>query len=234
MCSSSELIKIMSALASQINSQTLATLIGIFIFSVLSSAHCVVTCGIVGRIATYHLALTKRSFGFTIFNLGRILAYIILGSLCGYLGEVIAKLLGSFSNTGLTVLTYVLIFTFLGRFLLAKEITKKNIYHFTSEDCCTPKRTKHSYFRPAILGFLTPFFPCIALASILLFASTSGNALNGALYLLVFGIGTLPAVILAFMTENKLFVRFSSKTKTTLNSVMCIAAFILITYKISF
>jgi uncharacterized protein len=49
--------------------------------------------------------------------------------------------------------------------------------------------------RPAALGLLWGFMPCGLVYSVLLVAAASGDALNGALTMLAFGAGTLPALI---------------------------------------
>ncbi|MDH5580221.1 MAG: sulfite exporter TauE/SafE family protein, partial [Betaproteobacteria bacterium] len=79
--------------------------------------------------------------------------------------------------------------------------------------------------RFAALGALWGFLPCGLVYSALAVAATSGSAAGGALIMLAFGLGTLPAMVAATLLGTALLRRLSgAKTRTVAGLLMLLFA----------
>ncbi|OGY87326.1 MAG: hypothetical protein A2233_01330 [Candidatus Kerfeldbacteria bacterium RIFOXYA2_FULL_38_24] len=129
-----------------------------------------------------------------LFNGGRLISYFVLGGVVGALGGVLTP---SLRLTGvLTILVAVVML------LLAVDILK--IFqgsHFVPK---MPKWIGHKLHGlaesnrpgvPLILGGLTFFLPCGFTQAMQLYALTTGSFWQGATIMLVFALGTMPALI---------------------------------------
>lgn len=128
------------------------------------------------------------------FNVGRLIGYFLLGGLVGLLGSAITL---SPKGTGILTLAVAAVMIMLGL----------NILRIVPKRYCTVplpramQRRIHDLsesqnaFAPAVLGALTFFLPCGFTQSMQLFALSSGSFLKGGLIMLVFALGTLPALI---------------------------------------
>lgn len=129
------------------------------------------------------------------FNIGRVLGYTVFGALVGLLGSVFT--LSPRANGFLMVLVSIVmlmlgfqllrLFPGLQRFAprMPKFISRK--IHNLSE--------KDSKGAPITLGALTFFLPCGFTQALQLYVLASGSWKVGALTMLVFSLGTLPALI---------------------------------------
>ena len=189
--------------------------IAIFILGLLSSGHCIGMCGgIVGALSNVirmpgdkiirqwplHLA----------YNLGRITTYIALGAVMGAIGELgllfndvfpVQRLLYILANVMLIAMgLYLTGFT---RILAPIERTGQRLWQHIRPATARflPAR---SIFQAYPLGLLWGFLPCGMVYSVLNTALVSGSAERGALVMLAFGLGTLPALLAAGLSFKKL------------------------------
>lgn len=150
-----------------------------------------------------------------LFNIGRLLGYFVLGGLVGLLGSTL-----NFSPnvTGFLTVAIAVVMVILGL----------NILKILPKQYCTlplPRRLRQKIARLAdsrnpgaalLLGALTFFLPCGFTQSMQLLALGSGSFLAGAMIMLVFALGTLPALlgisIMSSMAEGNFrrhFLQFS-------------------------
>ena len=129
------------------------------------------------------------------FNLGRVVSYMVFGGLVGLLGSTLT--LSPRVNGVLILLVSVVmillgfqllkLFPSLGRFQpkMPKFIAHR-IYAMAE---------KNSKSTPFVLGGLTFFLPCGFTQALQLYVLTQGDWLTGALTMLMFSLGTLPALL---------------------------------------
>ena len=128
------------------------------------------------------------------FNAGRLAGYFLLGGLVGLLGSAMTL---STKATGVLTVVIAAVMILLGL----------NILRIVPKRYCTlplPKSfalkiqalsgSEHP-FAPALLGALTFFLPCGFTQSMQLLALGSGSFLQGGIIMLVFALGTLPALL---------------------------------------
>ncbi|TSC60827.1 MAG: Heavy metal transport/detoxification protein [Candidatus Peregrinibacteria bacterium Greene0416_62] len=128
------------------------------------------------------------------FNAGRLVGYFILGGLVGLLGSAITL---TPRGTGMLTLVIAIVMIALGL----------NILRIVPKRYCTiplpraMQRQIHGLsesnhaLAPAILGALTFFLPCGFTQSMQLLALGTGNFWQGGIIMLVFALGTLPALL---------------------------------------
>lgn len=173
----------------------------ILLTGALTSLHCVGMCGAI--VLAYSIQpvteniSTRKQNGFllhTAYNGGRILSYAVLGAVAGIIGMTFSWIeqIGQYVSviggvimiiSGLALLGFIPITT---RISLGSSIFRKlqaSLLH---------KRTFHSKL---LLGFLTPLLPCGILYAMLAKATATGNAINGAITMSLFGIGMSPSLI---------------------------------------
>lgn len=129
-----------------------------------------------------------------LFNVGRVVSYVILGGVIGLIGQAIAP---SPRLTGLLTIVIAIIMLLLGIDMLKLFRSARWIPRM-------PKSWSHHIHAlaesdkpwvPLALGGLTFFLPCGFTQSVQLYALTTGSFWQGAITMGVFALGTMPALI---------------------------------------
>lgn len=183
------------------------TVLAPFLIGLASALHCVGMCG--GIIGALSLSLPpavrarrSRLFGYTLtYSLGRIASYALAGALLGGLGGGLFGLLSP--EFGHTLLRTVAALLLIGMGLYLAGWFPK---FARLEKIGTPLWRRLEPLGQRLLPVRTPFaalgfglvwgwLPCGLVYSTLLWSASSGSAGLGALYMVAFGLGTLPAVV---------------------------------------
>ena len=188
----------------------------LFILGLFSSFHCIGMCGGVIGALTFGLDNSIRenkpllTLYVGAYNVGRLISYSIAGMLVGMIGMTLVGFIGMEKAHTIT------------RYLSAVMIVTVGLYvagwfpHLSKLDRLGAKLWKRiqplgQRFMPVkkpwqALGFgmVWGWIPCGLVYTALLLAALGGNALNGGLGMLAFGLGTLPAVMGAGMITGGL------------------------------
>jgi sulfite exporter TauE/SafE len=124
------------------------------------------------------------------FNAGRIISYAVLGGLLGIIGS---KLVLSQTIVGILSIVVSLAMILLGLQLLSilpSFITLPRSIASKVFDAAEEKRSA-----PFLFGAATFFFPCGFTQALQLYVLTQGSFMQGALMMLFFSLGTLPALL---------------------------------------
>jgi len=130
------------------------------------------------------------------FNLGRVLAYFILGGLLGVLGSVL-----QLSTLFLGILTIVIGLVMLVMGLQLIEIFPiMNKIKFTLPKSVArifglKKTEKYSHFNSFLLGASTFFLPCGFTTAMQIYAIGTGSFFGGAIVMGAFALGTVPGLL---------------------------------------
>lgn len=177
-----------------------------FVVGLFSSLHCVGMCGgIVGALAFALPSEVRREpallLGYLLLlNLGRVVSYSLAGALVGLWGEALLYALGGGSLRLWLQWTAALIVVLIG-LNLAGWLPRLNRIERLGEPLWRRlepiARNLLPIRRPGaavIYGALWGWLPCGLVYTMLLGAATRSDALQGALYMAVFGLGTLAPV----------------------------------------
>ncbi len=176
--------------------------IEIFLIGLFGSMHCIGMCG--GFVAMYSLKSpsARPSLPYhLLYNLGRITTYSIIGGILGYIGSF-AAYIGRHRGVPGAVLLVAGVFMILMGLNIAGMLGKRELFDDTGI-------TERTFFREALhtilalesawgtllLGLLLGFLPCGLLYPVLMQAAASSGFISGMVIMLVFGVGTVPAML---------------------------------------
>lgn len=178
-----------------------------FLVGLLGGVHCVGMCGgIVGTLTAGLPREARSSFAGVLpfqlaYNGGRVAGYTLAGALMGGLGTLLVEVVPlQHAQRLLYVLAAVfmiLLGLYLGdwwRGLGSVERLGASLWR-RIEPLGRRLIPVRSPLRALGLGFLWAWIPCGLVYSVLVWAISAGSALNGALLLLAFGLGTLPNLL---------------------------------------
>jgi uncharacterized protein len=175
---------------------------GVFVIGLIAGASsCLaVTGGLLLALAAKHNEFhraetpTQKFQPLLQFNIGRLVSYFVLGGLVGVLGQSITL---STRMTGYMNIIVALVMLFLALSMLG--IVPKGSFPIRppkklSRWIASLSESNHPA-APFTLGALTFFLPCGFTQSLQLVALASGNFATGATIMLLFALGTLPALL---------------------------------------
>jgi len=140
------------------------------------------------------------------FNTGRIVSYAILGGVIGAIGS---KFQISLTFTSVLIAAVSVMMVFLALQMLGVKAFRK--FQFTMPKFITRRIADETKFQgkytPFLMGALTFFLPCGFTITAQGLALISGSAVQGALIMLFFALGTLPALLAIGLSA----VKFSQK-----------------------
>ena len=174
------------------------------VFGLLGSFHCIGMCGPIAFLLPLDRDNSfKRLFQIFLYHFGRIFSYALIGLVFGLLGKSLA-LFGL--QQQLSIITGVIM-------LLLVIIPKKKLGKFNPEYSGFKvvsklknylgrelrKKKPDTYFA---VGFLNGFLPCGLVYMAVLGAIAAGSSLEGSLYMVLFGLGTIPLMTAAIWISN--------------------------------
>ena len=176
------------------------------ILGLTGSIHCAGMCGpIAVSLPNYTISKSRFLFNRLFYNSGRIITYALLGAVFGLLGNRL-KLFGLQQTvsilTGLVIIAGVFISLnpasklFNVSFFNKIYISFKNIFVKFYK-----KKTSAAFL---ITGMLNGFLPCGLVYLALSGAMLSGDIFSGTLFMLLFGLGTVPVMLSISLLGRKL------------------------------
>tara|TARA_R110000850_G_scaffold30630_2_gene84219 strand:- start:69411 stop:70112 length:702 start_codon:yes stop_codon:yes gene_type:complete len=188
-------------------------LISAFILGLLGSLHCVGMCGpIAFMLPADHKVPVKKFFQISSYHIGRLSAYALIGFVFGLLGK-------SFSLFGLQqqLSIAVGVLMILAVILPGKHLQNTRIsaffYRFIGKvkqklGASFKKKTADTFLT---IGFLNGFLPC-GLVYVAVFAAlAAGSIPESSLYMVFFGMGTIPLMTVAIYAGS--FLKGISRQK---------------------
>lgn len=146
----------------------------------------------------------KRLEPYILFNMGRILSYGFLGGILGLIGS---RLTFSFTVTAWLVIIISLLMVALGCQMLGIRAFRKfqiGLPKFITRSIADEKKF-HGKYMPFVMGALTFFLPCGFTITAQTIALLSGSAVQGALIMGFFALGTAPMLLVIGVSSVKFF-----------------------------
>lgn len=188
-------------------------LIGGLVFGFLGSVHCVGMCGPIAlALPVNALQGLKKYWGIFLYNLGRTVVYVLLGSVVGFFGKL-AGLVGF--QKWLSVLTGVLI---IAAVLIPKVRNKLNSWQAipsTRMGIITKPfkklMTMDSVSALFSVGLLNGLLPCGFVYMAIAAALNTGSTVSSMIFMTGFGFGTMPAMIAVAISPGFLSLEMRRK-----------------------
>lgn len=168
--------------------------ISAFILGLLGSLHCVGMCGpIAFMLPVDRSNSVKKISQISVYHIGRLLAYGLIGLVFGILGKSF-YLFGVQQQLsiaiGIIMIILVLIpYKSISKYNLSKPIHKIIAKVKSSLGNALKKKTADTFIT---IGFLNGFLPCGLVYMAVFGAIATGGYLEGSMYMVLFGLGTIP------------------------------------------
>ena len=168
--------------------------ISAFILGLLGSLHCVGMCGpIAFMLPVDRSNSVKKISQISVYHIGRLIAYGLIGLVFGILGKSF-YLFGVQQQLsiaiGIIMIIIILIpYKSISKYNLSKPIHKIIAKVKSSLGKALKKKTADTFIT---IGFLNGFLPCGLVYMAVFGAIATGGLLEGSIYMILFGLGTIP------------------------------------------
>ena len=184
-----------------------------FILGLLGSFHCIGMCGpIAFALPVDRTSKSKMVFQTMFYHFGRLFTYSLIGLVFGLVGR--GLYLAGFQQRlsiliGVLMIAMVLIPVHVfNKYNFSKPIYKGISYVKSKLGYYLKKRTNGTFFS---IGFFNGFLPCGLVYMALVGSIAASGALEGAIYMSLFGLGTVPMMSAAVLAGN--FLKGTIRTK---------------------
>ena len=176
------------------------------ILGLMGSLHCVGMCGPIAFMLPVDHSNNVKKFGqIFIYHFGRLMAYGIIGLVFGLLGKGLS-IFGAQQKLSIAIGVLMILIVLIPFKTFSKYNLSKPIYKIISKvkNQLGKELKKKSPDTFLTIGFLNGFLPCGLVYMALFGAVAMGNALQGSLYMILFGLGTVPLMTAAIYFSNLL------------------------------
>lgn len=200
-------------------------MIGLF-----GSFHCIGMCGPIAlALPVQQNNTTSLVLGRVLYNVGRAITYAAIGLVFGLIGQSLS-LAGLQQSVSIFAGVLILLMVFLPSKYAQRIYLLKPAYQFTN----FLKKKFGVLFRQKsvgttfYIGLLNGFLPCGLVYIAVAGAIASGNFLDGAVYMFVFGMGTLPMMLAFSLAGNFIGINVRKYINKLIPTFMVILAFLFI------
>ncbi|MBT8375509.1 MAG: sulfite exporter TauE/SafE family protein [Bacteroidia bacterium] len=169
-------------------------LLSAFILGLLGSLHCVGMCGPIAFMLPVDRSNSmNKVFQVSMYHFGRLLAYSSIGLIFGIVGKGL-YIFGLQQQLSIAIGILMIVVVLIPQQKLVKFNVTKPIYKIISKiksslGSALKKRTPDAFIT---IGFLNGFLPCGLVYMAVFAAIAMGNLFQSSLYLVLFGLGTIP------------------------------------------
>ncbi|WP_178983959.1 sulfite exporter TauE/SafE family protein [Winogradskyella helgolandensis] len=169
-------------------------LVSALILGLLGSLHCVGMCGPIAFMLPVDRSNSfKKVSQIGMYHFGRLLAYSIIGLVFGLVGKSFS-LFGIQQQLSIIIGVLMIVIVLLPHHIIGKYNLSKPLYKAISKvksslGKALKKKTADTFLT---IGFLNGFLPCGLVYMAVFGAVATGSLLEGSLYMVLFGIGTIP------------------------------------------
>ncbi|NQZ76158.1 MAG: sulfite exporter TauE/SafE family protein [Ekhidna sp.] len=198
-------------------------MIGALLIGLFGSLHCVGMCG---PVMLAFMGPTQSKQGFLLYHSGRILTYILIGIALGLIGATVA-----FFEMQ-RIMAFILGFTLIAlygvpslRHRIERFYYQSKFYQVLRSFLSNNLSLKRRWF---LSGIANGFFPCgltyVAAAGAVAYA----DVFQGAVFMVLFGLGTLPALVALSFTGGKVLSRYKQLIPKAIPVIAIVSGSILI------
>ena len=190
----------------------------------LGSFHCIGMCGPIVLAVPAHSLFAKL-----LYNLGRIITYATMGALLGFVGAGFS-FIGWQQNLSIAVgvvMLIIVLFTKYKHFDLPMNGAFEKLWIYSKRQL-SPLFKSKSVFAPLFIGLINGLLPCGLVYAALLAAVAMGGVWESALYMALFGLGTVPLLIGVAVFGNWLTPKWRTRFNRSVPYFVGVLAILLI------
>ncbi|WP_264537036.1 sulfite exporter TauE/SafE family protein [Flavobacterium sp. N1736] len=195
-----------------------------FIFGLISSFHCIGMCGpIAMMLPVDRQNEVKKAIQIFTYHIGRLIAYAVIGLIFGLLGRGFF-LAGLQQNMSIVIGLFMIIVVLIPEKVFSKYNFSKPVYKVISKikSGLGSHFKNKSYKSLFIIGLLNGFLPCGMVYVALFGAIAMQSASLGILYMILFGLGTIPLMTAVVYLNSLLNLSFRNKIQRAIPYVAVI------------
>ena len=169
-------------------------LLSALILGLMGSLHCIGMCGPIAFVLPVDNSNKLKKAGqLSLYHMGRLLAYASIGLIFGLLGKGL-YIFGMQQKLSITIGILMIVVMLLPYKTFSKYNFSKPVLRGISKikSALGKELRKNTADTFVTIGVLNGFLPCGLVNMALFGAIAMGNALEGALYMTLFGVGTIP------------------------------------------
>jgi len=188
-------------------------LLSAFLMGLAGSFHCAGMCGPIAIALPLHgPSMPAKFFGGMLYNLGRTLTYVIMGALFGLIGLGL-HMVGFQQIVSIVMGAGMIILALFPRLFRSHYKLPSHSFGWTGKIKTLFRRlfSVRSYSSLFFVGMLNGLLPCGLVYIALAGAIASGTVLSGTLYMLLFGLGTIPMLLFIALMGNVISVSLRHK-----------------------
>ncbi len=188
-----------------------------FLMGLLGSVHCIGMCGpLVMALPISHLSNVKKVASVFLYHVGKIASYGMLGVLLGLIGSQFSIALVQ-SNLSIVIGTFMIVYVIYVFVVKPKSrfIQLYFLYNPISKQLGKLFKSRFS-FAFLFIGFLNGLLPCGMVYLALSSAMATQNIVQGGLFMIFFGLGTWPALVLVVFGGQFMSLVFRKKVQSLL------------------
>lgn len=198
-------------------------LLSAIIFGLLGSFHCVGMCGAIAfMLPVDRQNKVKQFFQIASYHLGRLLTYSIIGLLFGLLGKGF-QLFGFQQQisiiTGLLMILAIVVPNLFRKFKIGESVATLVMKLKSALGKQLKSKKNNTFFT---IGFLNGYLPCGLVYMAVLGAISTSNAIEGSLYMFLFGLGTVPLMSAVVYVGNFTSVVFRKRVQQIIPFVVVV------------
>ncbi|MCP9199633.1 sulfite exporter TauE/SafE family protein [Gramella sp. GC03-9] len=188
-------------------------LISAFILGLLGSFHCIGMCGPIAFLLPVDRQHSgRRFFQIMLYHSGRLGAYAVIGLAFGLVGKSLS-LFGFQQQLSILIGVLMLAFILFPRISFGQNKLSRSWYRLISglKNALGKELKKQRPDTFFSVGFLNGFLPCGLVYMAVFAAIATGGAASGSLYMVLFGLGTVPLMTSAIWIGN--FISVKARTQ---------------------
>ena len=201
-----------------------------FLIGLFGSFHCIGMCGPIALalpIQQHHKI--NLIVGRILYNVGRAITYAMIGLVFGLVGQSLS-LAGFQQSVSIIAGVLILIMVLIPTRISQKLYLLKPAYGFTNflKRKFSVLLKQRSVTATFSIGLLNGFLPCGLVYIAVAGAIATGNYLGGAIYMFIFGLGTLPVMLAVSLVGNFIGINVRKRINKLIPAFMILLAFIFI------
>ena len=201
-----------------------------FLIGLFGSFHCIGMCGPIAlALPVQNDSRFNLITGRLLYNIGRAITYAAIGLLFGLVGQSLS-LAGLQQSVSIIAGVLILLMVLLPSSISQKLYLLKPAYGFTNflKRKFRTLLRKKSIASTFMIGLLNGFLPCGLVYIAVAGAIATGGYIDGAVYMFVFGIGTLPIMLAVSLAGNFISLNVRKRINKMIPAFMIVLAFLFI------
>lgn len=200
------------------------------LLGLMGSLHCIGMCGPIAlALPLGSRSVAGRLMGVLYYNVGRIITYSLLGVLFGLLGQSVV-LAGFQQVLSISIGVFILLMVLIPSKVLHRIAAGAWIVKASGRlhNALGRQFSKHGHASLFVIGLLNGLLPCGLVYMALAGATATGNGFYGALFMAVFGMGTIPLMMSVSLSKNLFSVSFRTRIRKAIPVFVTVMAFLLV------